>query len=64
MSNTTFEPNDKSLAEKQLMEELERGDRSGDEEGCLDEISRLSGGIEKSNASIGHAKELRDTKIA
>ena len=31
-----------------------------DEEGCLDEISRLSGGIEKSNASIGHAKELRD----
>lgn len=30
-----------------------------DEEGCLDEISRLSGGVEKSNASIGHAKELR-----
>ncbi len=45
MSNTTFEPNDKSLAEKQLMEELERGDRSGDEEGCLD--------INESKARLG-----------
>ena len=36
MINTTFTSNDKSLAEKQLIIELERGERSGDEEGYID----------------------------
>lgn len=31
-----------------------------DEESCLNEISRLSGGLENSDASINHAKELRN----
>ena len=36
MNNTIFEPTDKSIAEKQLMEELERGERSGAEQGYID----------------------------
>ena len=36
MSNITFEPDDKSLAERQLMEELERGERSGEVQGSID----------------------------
>ena len=35
MNNIIFESDDKSRAEKQLMEELERGEHSGDEEGYL-----------------------------
>ena len=45
MSNTAYEPNDKYLAEKQVMEELERGERSVEEEGYLD--------IDESKAHLG-----------
>ena len=45
MSNTMFEPNDKSLAEKQLMEELERGEHSGEDQGYID--------IEESKTRLG-----------
>ena len=45
MSNTAFDPNDKHLAEKRLMEELERGERSGEEKGYLD--------IDESKVRIG-----------
>ena len=45
MNNTIFEPNDKSIEEKQLMEELERGERSGEEQGYID--------IDESKARLG-----------
>ena len=45
MSNTIFEPNDKFLAERQLMEELKRGERSGEEQGYID--------IDESKARLG-----------
>ena len=45
MNNTIFEPTDKSIAEKQLMEELERCERSGENQGYID--------IEESKARLG-----------
>ena len=45
MSNTLFEANDKSLAEKQLMEELECGERSREAQGYID--------IDESKARLG-----------